>query len=1486
MALDFGIWIDYLQEHTIILFFLSLILLFLITNQILYIRSLKKQIESQKKENKNLTFKMQLQEKMLFLQSRQASLGELIGNVSHQWKEPLGGLGAILANLQATLLLKGEVTNEKLNDSIEKSYKIIYHLSDTIAVFYRFFRSQKSDKKEFNIYEEISNISLMVSYSMKAEEIFFKFSCDKDIIAYGDRSEFANVILNIILNAKDILIERKVNEPFIELKVIKEDENVIITIQDNGGGIYQEPIEKIFEYSISSKEDSTGIGLFIVKNIIENRMRGLITVQNNAFGALFTITLPITSNIIDNVSVLSYEVEESAYDKIARLEKEISKQKEVDKALMQWEDIFTQTHWGVAVHKGTNNHFEMINPAFCKMYGYSSKELKTMSVPDLFAEESLEILSLKQKEAFEKSFVSFETVHIRKDGSKFPVNIDLTVIKNEYDEILYHIANVRDITERKLVEENLLLKGFALNKISEAVFLIDENGKFQYVNEAACKSLGYSEDELISIGVPDIDSNVSIERFEILWENMKKVKTLSFDTFHTRKDGKTFPVEINSNYFEYQNSCYNLATVRNISERKEIEKRKEDEKMRLFFERQIVGMAITSPKEGWVQTNDKLCEMLGFSHEELSQINWMDITYPEDRERELEEFKKLFSGDIDDYMLEKRVIRKDMEIIYVNLAVSCVRHEDGSVDYILALIEDITVRKMTIEALHRSEELYKNSSNLLHSVMESSAEVTIFALDKEYKYLTFNELHKQFYKKKYGIDVALGKSFIELVPDKEFAKGAQNSWDRALSGESFSIVSEEGLVVNGVEIIEYWNNYVSPIFNDTKEITGLTCFSINITKRKEIERKLESLNVTLEQKVKERTLELQQAVDFNNGVINAIPDLMFEVDKKGTYINVWAKDEKLFATQKEILLGNNISDILSEEATIIAMEAIQEANENGLSFGKTLKINLQDGVHWFELSSSKKADDNFIFISRDVTERTVAQMKIEEEKEKFSKLFMSSPAAVSVTSIERNMYLEVNDSFLYFTKYARDEVVGKSSADLQLFANPEERAEFFRRVLEDGMVRGFEFEYRAKDGTTGFGVAYATLLTIQGERCVLAHSYDINATKQLELVTTSLNSTSEAIYITNEELSIIYVNEGACKMLGYTKEELTSMKLEEIEAQFSLDDIINFRESIKGTQQVMFETKHKTKDGKIIDVEIIGSTFVFNNQSVELSVVKDITALKKHETTIGELNKSLEQKVIDRTDELQKALEFNNSIIQAIPDMLFEISKDGVYLNIWTRDENLLTTQKDILLGKNLKDILPPVALDVSLKTMKEVDMYGSSLGNSYKLDLSDGERWFELHTTKKEPEGTYLALARDITERKKAQNALIELNNTLEEKVKQRTYDLQRALEWSEDIINTLPDLLFEMDEEGNYLNIWAQNKELLAQQKEALLGNNIYKVLSKEAADTIISAFEEANLTKVSVGKTIVIDLPDGKKQFGLSVSKKSDGNFLILSREISNS
>ncbi|MFA6465892.1 MAG: PAS domain S-box protein, partial [Desulfurivibrionaceae bacterium] len=129
-----------------------------------------------------------------------------------------------------------------------------------------------------------------------------------------------------------------------------------------------------------------------------------------------------------------------------------------------------------------------------------------------------------------------------------------------------------------------------------------------------------------------------------------------------------------------------------------------EQRMRLFFERHAAGMAITSPTKGWLQVNDELCRMFGYSKEELTGLTWAELTHPDDLQADLDQFARLLSGSIDEYSMEKRFIHKNGSVVWTDLSVGCVRFDDGTVDYILALLVDITKRKKAQDELKTNEE--------------------------------------------------------------------------------------------------------------------------------------------------------------------------------------------------------------------------------------------------------------------------------------------------------------------------------------------------------------------------------------------------------------------------------------------------------------------------------------------------------------------------------------------------------------------------------------------------------------------------------------------------------------------------------------------------------------------------------------------------------------------------------------------------------------
>ena len=166
--------------------------------------------------------------------------------------------------------------------------------------------------------------------------------------------------------------------------------------------------------------------------------------------------------------------------------------------------------------------------------------------------------------------------------------------------------------------------------------------------------------------------------------------------------------------------------------------RANDERMRLFFERQIVGMAISNPDKSWSKVNDKWCRILGYDWDELKSMTWEELTYPDDLSENIEKFDQLVAGKIDDYSLTKRFIRKDGSIIFTELSVGCARNEDGTLNCLLTLMEDVTERKRFEDSLRESEAREKERANELDAIMESVPAVILIAHDIDGRIITGN----------------------------------------------------------------------------------------------------------------------------------------------------------------------------------------------------------------------------------------------------------------------------------------------------------------------------------------------------------------------------------------------------------------------------------------------------------------------------------------------------------------------------------------------------------------------------------------------------------------------------------------------------------------------------------------------------------------------------------------------------------------------------
>lgn len=227
-----------------------------------------------------------VQQSLLLQQSRLASMGEMISTIAHQWRQPLTHLSYIFMNM------KKKVDNpEFLKSKLEEGKAQISYMAETIEHFSNFYNPNK-EKGDFSVKEACEIAIMIASPSLKKMGIDFTLDIKEDFTAFGNQNEFEQVILNIVNNARDMLVKREISKPNISIMI---DKNTIM-IEDNAGGIESKYINKIFEPYFSTKEKSDGIGLYIAKTIIEKEMGGKLSVKNTKKGACFI--LKISNNLI------------------------------------------------------------------------------------------------------------------------------------------------------------------------------------------------------------------------------------------------------------------------------------------------------------------------------------------------------------------------------------------------------------------------------------------------------------------------------------------------------------------------------------------------------------------------------------------------------------------------------------------------------------------------------------------------------------------------------------------------------------------------------------------------------------------------------------------------------------------------------------------------------------------------------------------------------------------------------------------------------------------------------------------------------------------------------------------------------------------------------------------------------------------------------------------------------------------------------------
>lgn len=256
--------------------------------------------KKQQLEDLNRTLEMRVREEveknrqkdiLMIQQNRQAALGETLDHIAHQWKQPLNALSLITGSMQEGLSA-GVLTDECLQENTKTILGLVDHMAQTINVFRDFYRPDK-ERTEFVIKEAIDRTLSFMTPALRFDAIEIDFDGDPQLSAIGYPKEYAQVLLNILSNAREAFKERNVEKPRVQIAAAAENGKAIVTVTDNAGGIPEATIDRIFNLYFTTRESrgGTGIGLYLSKNIIETNMGGKLNVKNTECGAQFRIEL-------------------------------------------------------------------------------------------------------------------------------------------------------------------------------------------------------------------------------------------------------------------------------------------------------------------------------------------------------------------------------------------------------------------------------------------------------------------------------------------------------------------------------------------------------------------------------------------------------------------------------------------------------------------------------------------------------------------------------------------------------------------------------------------------------------------------------------------------------------------------------------------------------------------------------------------------------------------------------------------------------------------------------------------------------------------------------------------------------------------------------------------------------------------------------------------------------------------------------------------
>lgn len=684
----------------------------------------------------------------------------------------------------------------------------------------------------------------------------------------------------------------------------------------------------------------------------------------------------------------------------------------------------------------TNEQGQIIewNPAMQQLTGIMAQSAVGMFITDVLNTLTPSHQRSDEQDDIQRRFVSdalasgiadgegqlYERVIQRGDGRIKTVEISVFTIPTRGG---YRLCNiVRDITGAKSAELQLKTLTAAVEQSPVTVIITDGDGHVEYANPRLTELTGYTLDEVRG-QTPRIfkSGHTPPEIYEQMWATIKSGQLWKGQLLNRKKDGTLFwedthisPVIDHAGVIQHFVAVKEDITVRKHQERA---LKESEERFRTTFEQAAVGIAHISQDGHFLYINQKLCDMVGYTRDEMLSMRFQDITHPADLADDLALVEQMLSGQIETYKLDKRYICRDSSVQWVELSVSLTR-EDDRPKYFIAVVQDISIRKQAIEALKQSEYTLKRSQAIAqvgdwtwdirtNTVRWSDEMYRIFGVDKA----SFTgELNEMIEKTIHPDDRAIVHAVNQAVIDK-----------RNNDTLEYRVVWPDG------SVRYIWAQSGDAVFDERGKLTSLSGVVQDITDRKQIEfalikanRELDRLNkevsqqnIRLEQSVYERTAQLRRLNDHMAIVLNNTSDAIVVLNADDCIENTNPSFDRLFGYSRDEAFRKHTRLIADTKYEMVLMEAIKNARHSDDSQRIQIDARRKDGQLFdadVALTHVKENADHVICSVRDITHLK----ELERAKDNFIAMVSHelrnplSAITLSIDNMQRN-YSKMSD---------------------------------------------------------------------------------------------------------------------------------------------------------------------------------------------------------------------------------------------------------------------------------------------------------------------------------------------------------------------------------------------------------------------------------------------------------------------------------------------